>query len=43
LKPGAPMRVHGAMAGILDKVDYRPDTLVWSAEGGKLDLLHRAP
>jgi hydrogen cyanide synthase HcnB len=33
--------LHGAMAGILDKVDYRPDTLVWSAEGGKLDLLHR--
>lgn len=32
--------LHGAMAGILDKVDYRPDTLVWSAEGGKLDLLH---
>lgn len=32
--------VHEAMAGILDKVDYRPDTLVWSAEGGKLDLLH---
>ena len=31
--------LHGAMAGILDKVDYRPDTLVWSAEGGKLDLL----
>ncbi|WP_411877889.1 FAD-dependent oxidoreductase [Polaromonas sp. YR568] len=32
--------LHGAMAAILDKVDYRPDTLVWSAEGGKLDLLH---
>ncbi|WP_411882720.1 FAD-dependent oxidoreductase [Polaromonas sp. YR568] len=32
--------LHGAMAGMLDKVDYRPDTLVWSAEGGKLDLLH---
>jgi hydrogen cyanide synthase HcnB len=32
--------LHSAMAGILDKVDYRPDTLVWSAEGGKLDLLH---
>ena len=31
--------LHGAMAAILDKVDYRPDTLVWSAEGGKLDLL----
>lgn len=32
--------VHSAMAGILDQIDYRPDTLVWSAEGGKLDLLH---
>ncbi|MGH6638153.1 MAG: FAD-dependent oxidoreductase [Polaromonas sp.] len=33
--------LHGAMAGILDRVDYRPDTLVWSAEGGRLDLLSR--
>lgn len=33
--------VHEAMAGMLDKVDYRPDTLVWSAEGGKLDLLRQ--
>ncbi|SFB69223.1 NADPH-dependent 2,4-dienoyl-CoA reductase, sulfur reductase [Polaromonas sp. OV174] len=31
--------LHSAMAGILDRVDYRPDTLVWSAEGGRLDLL----
>ena len=31
--------VHRAMAGILDRVDYRPDTLVWNAEGGQLDLL----
>ena len=31
--------VHRAMAGILGRVDYRPDTLVWSAEGGQLDLL----
>lgn len=31
--------VHSAMAAILDKIDYRPDTLVWSAEGGELDLL----
>jgi len=33
--------LHSAMAGILDRVDYRPDTLVWSAEGGRLDLLGR--
>ncbi|MEO7886697.1 MAG: FAD/NAD(P)-binding oxidoreductase [Polaromonas sp.] len=31
--------VHSAMSSILDKIDYRPDTLVWSAEGGQLDLL----
>jgi hydrogen cyanide synthase HcnB len=31
--------VHLAMAGILDQVDYRPDTLVWNAEGGRLHLL----
>jgi hydrogen cyanide synthase HcnB len=29
------------MAGILDKIDYRPDTLVWSAEGSQLDLLRQ--
>lgn len=33
--------VHRAMAGILDKIDYRPDTLVWSAEASQLDLLHQ--
>lgn len=33
--------LHTAMADILDRVDYRPDTLVWSAEGGRLDLLSR--
>ena len=33
--------VHAAMAGILPQIDYRPDTLVWSAEGGELDVLHR--
>ncbi len=31
--------VHRAMGDILSRVDYRPDTLVWSAEGGQLDLL----
>jgi hydrogen cyanide synthase HcnB len=31
--------VHAAMAGILDRIDWRPDTLVWNAEGGRLDLL----
>lgn len=32
--------VHDAMADIIDQVDYRPETLVWNAEGGQLDLLH---
>lgn len=31
--------VHSAMAGILEQIDYRPNTLVWNAEGGRLDLL----
>jgi NADPH-dependent 2,4-dienoyl-CoA reductase/sulfur reductase-like enzyme len=31
--------VHKAMAGILDQVDYRPDTLVWNAADGRLDVI----
>ena len=31
--------VHRAMADILDRIDYRPNTLVWSAEAGQLDLV----
>lgn len=34
--------VHSAMANILEQIDYRPDTLVWNAEGGRLDLLSQA-
>ena len=34
--------VHRAMSGVLDRVDYRPDTLVWNAEAGHLDLLHQS-
>jgi hydrogen cyanide synthase HcnB len=34
--------VHTAMADILKRVDYRPGTLVWNAEGGRLDLLSGA-
>jgi hydrogen cyanide synthase HcnB len=33
--------VHGAMAGIVERIDYRPETLVWNAREGQLDLLHR--
>jgi len=34
--------VHAALDTILDKIDYRPDSLVWSAQGGRLDVLHGA-
>lgn len=33
--------VHGAMADMLQHIDYRPNTLVWNAEGGQLDVLHQ--
>lgn len=32
--------VLSAMDSLLSKVDYRPNTLVWNAEGGQLDVLH---
>jgi len=31
--------VHQAMAGIVGQVDYRPDTLVWNAADGVLDVI----
>jgi len=31
--------VLSAMDALLSKVDYRPNTLVWNAEGGQLDVL----
>ena len=31
--------VHAAMAALLPHIDYQPDTLVWNAEGGQLDVL----
>ena len=33
--------VHAAMRAMLSDIDYRGQTLVWNAEGGKLDLLHQ--
>lgn len=33
--------VHRAMADILPKIDYQPDTLVWNAQDQLLDSLHR--
>jgi NADPH-dependent 2,4-dienoyl-CoA reductase/sulfur reductase-like enzyme len=32
--------VHTALDGLLDRIDYRPDSLVWNAQGGLLDVLH---
>ncbi|SDC90172.1 FAD/NAD(P)-dependent oxidoreductase [Paraburkholderia lycopersici] len=31
--------VHRAMEPLLAKIDYRPDTLAWSCEPGRLDIL----
>ncbi len=31
--------VHEAMDAMQGRIDYRPDTLVWNAQGGALDLL----
>ena len=32
--------VHAALDGIADQIDYHPDSLVWNAQGGFLDVLH---
>lgn len=32
--------VHHAAERIIEQIDYRPDTLVWNAADGRLDLLH---
>ncbi|WP_394790545.1 FAD-dependent oxidoreductase [Rhodoferax sp.] len=32
--------VHAAIDGLQDSIDYRPDSLVWNAQGGQLDVLH---
>ncbi|MBT2323802.1 NAD(P)/FAD-dependent oxidoreductase [Variovorax paradoxus] len=32
--------VHAALDGLADRIDYRPDSLVWNAQGGLLDVLH---
>ena len=33
--------MHSSMQDLLPHVDYRPDSLVWNAEGGQLDILHQ--
>ncbi|WP_233838274.1 FAD/NAD(P)-dependent oxidoreductase [Paraburkholderia sp. ZP32-5] len=32
--------LHSTMAALLPDVDYRPDTLAWACEAGRLDTLH---
>lgn len=32
--------LHQTLDGLVGQIDYRPDTLVWNAQGGQLDLLH---
>jgi hydrogen cyanide synthase HcnB len=32
--------VHAALEAVQDRIDYRPDSLVWNAQGGLLDVLH---
>ena len=32
--------LHAAVDGLQERIDYRPDSLVWNAQGGQLDVLH---
>ncbi|MDQ0588749.1 FAD/NAD(P)-dependent oxidoreductase [Variovorax paradoxus] len=32
--------LHIAFDALRERIDYRPDSLVWSAQGGRLDVLH---
>ena len=32
--------VHTAFDALRKRIDYRPDSLVWNAQGGRLDVLH---
>jgi NADPH-dependent 2,4-dienoyl-CoA reductase/sulfur reductase-like enzyme len=33
--------LHATADGLADRIDHRPDSLVWNAQGGALDVLHR--
>ncbi|WPB55295.1 NAD(P)/FAD-dependent oxidoreductase [Xylophilus sp. GOD-11R] len=39
---GRARAVHAAIDGIAERIDYRPDSLVWSAQPGRLDVLDAA-
>ena len=41
MEAGRAAAIHSAMADILEQLDYQPNTLVWNAEGGMLDLFHQ--
>lgn len=32
--------VHAAIDGVAERIDHRPDSLVWNAQPGSLDVLH---
>lgn len=32
--------VHAALDGLQERIDYRPDSLVWNVQGGQLDVMH---
>ncbi|MDB5829438.1 MAG: FAD/NAD(P)-binding oxidoreductase, partial [Variovorax sp.] len=32
--------VHAAIDGVVDSIDYRPDSLVWNVQDGQLDVMH---
>ena len=34
------LAVHSAIDGVAGQLDYRPDSLVWNAQAGSLDVLH---
>jgi NADPH-dependent 2,4-dienoyl-CoA reductase/sulfur reductase-like enzyme len=40
MEAGKADAVHSTMAGLLSKLDYRPDTLVWGCGAAQLDTLH---
>ena len=37
---GRATALHGTIDALQGAIDYRPDSLVWNAQGGQLDLLH---
>ncbi|MDB5894638.1 MAG: FAD/NAD(P)-binding oxidoreductase, partial [Rhodoferax sp.] len=34
--------LHGTIDGLASRIDHRPDSLVWNAQGGQLDVMHGA-